>query len=386
MTQREREIYQLIRENPMISQQEIAQKLGLQRSSVAVHISNLIRKGWIAGKGYILNSGDYVAVVGGAGMDLMGFSDRPFLDGESNPGTTALSPGGVGRNIAENLARLGLEVHLMSAVGQDLYGQQLLDRCREAGIDTRATLKIPGASTALYLAMIEPDGEMKLALSSMAIMDQLDIEALRREDALLSGARAIVADANLSEAALSYLTTQYRHLPIYVDPVSVSKSEKLKQCFEGIDTLKPNRRELESLSGLSAKTPEQATAAALKLCGQGIRRVVVSFGAQGALSVTRDRVQFSEARTIAATNATGAGDAFMAGLIYADLRRLEAASDEEAKTSIPQHQEPDQSLNCAMAMAELALESPDAIAQNLSETTLLTRIRERQKPVENAQI
>ncbi|MDK9710888.1 PfkB family carbohydrate kinase [Acidaminobacter sp.] len=358
MTQREQEIYQLIRENPMVSQQEIADRLGIQRSSVAVHISNLIKKGWIAGKGYILNTGDYVVVIGGATMDLMGFSDRDFLEGESNPGRTLLSPGGVGRNIAENLARLGLEVHLMTAVGQDLYGQQLLERCREAGIDTRATLKIPGASTSLYLAMIEPDGEMKLALSSMAVMDQLDVEALRREDALLSGAAAIIADTNLPEKTLTYLMSQYRHIPIYVDPVSAPKSERLKGALEGIDTLKPNQKELEALTGMKTDTLDAAKKAAKVLCENGIRRVVVSIGAQGALYATRETVQFFRSLPVKSANATGAGDAFMAGLIYSAISKLDDRS----------------AMDCAMSMAELTLESADAIAQNLNENLLLNRL------------
>ncbi|SCZ80814.1 PfkB family carbohydrate kinase [Acidaminobacter hydrogenoformans] len=362
MTQREQEIYQLIRENPMISQLEIADKLGIQRSSVAVHISNLIRKGWIAGKGYILNTGDYVVVVGGATMDLMGFSDQAFLDGESNPGRTHLSPGGVGRNIAENLARLGIKVQLMTAVGQDLYGQQLMERCREAGIETRATLRIPGVSTSLYLAMIEPDGEMKLALSSMSVMEQLDVEALRREDALLSGAAAIVVDTNLPEKTLAYLISQYHHIPIFVDPVSVAKSERLKNALNGIDTLKPNRRELEALTGMNAGDLEGAKAAAKLLCQKGVKRVVVSFGAEGALSVTKDDARHFKALPVAVANATGAGDAFMAGIVYASLKKFEEA----------------EAMGCALGMAELTLESADAIAQNLNESLLMNRMNAHQ--------
>ena len=62
MTQRERQILQWIEENPMISQEELAQKAGISRSSIAVHISNLMKKGYIAGKGYVLRSGSYVVI------------------------------------------------------------------------------------------------------------------------------------------------------------------------------------------------------------------------------------------------------------------------------------------------------------------------------------
>ena len=104
MTQREQQILRLIEENPMISQQELAQKLGITRSSVAVHISNLIQKGCIAGRGYVLNSGSYAVVVGGANVDIGGRSAAPLVPADSNPGTITLSLGGVGRNIAQSAA------------------------------------------------------------------------------------------------------------------------------------------------------------------------------------------------------------------------------------------------------------------------------------------
>ena len=104
MTQRERQILQLIEDNPMIQQNEIAEKLGITRSSVAVHISNLIKKGHIAGKGYVLRSGSYAVVVGGVNVDIGGRSFAPLVASDSNPGTVSVSLGGVGRNIAHNLA------------------------------------------------------------------------------------------------------------------------------------------------------------------------------------------------------------------------------------------------------------------------------------------
>ena len=85
MTQRERQILQLIEENPMISQEELAQKMGISRSSAAVHISNLMKKGYIAGKGYVLRSGTYVAVVGGVNIDIGGSLDSEgFQSGNSD--------------------------------------------------------------------------------------------------------------------------------------------------------------------------------------------------------------------------------------------------------------------------------------------------------------
>ena len=94
----------------MISQQELADRAGITRSSVAVHISNLMKKGYILGKGYVVHTAPYVAVVGGITKDIGGRSLAPLVHRDSNPGQVRVSMGGVGRNIAHNMAFMGLEV------------------------------------------------------------------------------------------------------------------------------------------------------------------------------------------------------------------------------------------------------------------------------------
>ena len=116
MTQRERQLLRWIEENPMISQQELAEKAGITRSSVAVHISNLMKKGHIAGKGYIVRTAPYAVVAGGVNMDIGGRSSGPLIGRDSNPGQVRMSLGGVGRNIAHNMALLGLDVRLLTAL------------------------------------------------------------------------------------------------------------------------------------------------------------------------------------------------------------------------------------------------------------------------------
>ena len=165
MTQRERQILQWIEQDPMISQEALAEKAGITRSSVAVHISNLIKKGYIIGKGYVLRTGTYAAVVGGVNMDIGGQSDGPLVPGDSNPGRVRISLGGVGRNIAHNMALLGLDVRFLTAFGDDLYAQRIAASCGELGIDISQALRVPGGSTSTYLYLNGPDGDMALAVS-----------------------------------------------------------------------------------------------------------------------------------------------------------------------------------------------------------------------------
>ena len=169
MTQRERQILRWIEENPLISQQELADKAGIARSSVAVHISNLMKKGHIAGKGYIVSSAPYAVVVGGVNMDIGGVSAGPLVPADSNPGAVRMSLGGVGRNIAHNMALLGVDTRLLTAFGDDLYAQRIAASCGELGIDISRSLQVPGGRTSTYLFIANQSGEMELALSDMDI-------------------------------------------------------------------------------------------------------------------------------------------------------------------------------------------------------------------------
>ena len=126
MTNREKELLELIKMNPTISQKELADTLKITRSSVGVHITNLIKKGYVIGKGYLLKEGEYISIVGGANMDIIGFPSDKLIIKDSNPGQVKVVLGGVGRNIRENLVRLGVETKLISAVGSDVYGEKIL--------------------------------------------------------------------------------------------------------------------------------------------------------------------------------------------------------------------------------------------------------------------
>ncbi|ELI6442400.1 winged helix-turn-helix transcriptional regulator, partial [Aeromonas salmonicida subsp. salmonicida] len=173
MTEREQEILALLRQDPMIAQQELADRLGISRSALASHISSLMRQGYVQGRGYVLREGPYAVVIGGANMDICGCSHDNLRIGDSNPGRVRTSAGGVGRNIAENLARLGTDTRLLTAVGNDQYGHHLLEVSQRAGVDVRQVLVLEGQATSCYLSLHDGSGEMSCAVNDMAIIDQL---------------------------------------------------------------------------------------------------------------------------------------------------------------------------------------------------------------------
>lgn len=318
MTQQERQVLQLIEADPMISRQEIADKLGITRAAAAAHIAELTKKGYIAGKGYVLRSPSYVAVVGGVNIDIGGRSFAPLVAEDSNPGRVSMALGGVGRNIAHNMSLLGLDVRLLTAYGDDLYGERVAASCSELSIDLSHALHVPGGTTSTYLYLADPAGEMALAVSDMSICEKITPAYLAANLSVLQNAQVIVADANIPQESLIFLAENC-HVPLFVDPVSTAKAEKLRPILGKIHTLKPNRLEAELLSGVSIHTREDVEKAAEVLTGLGVHRVFLSLGADGVCAAMgQDRLWLSNfpGRMV---NTTGCGDAFMAALVWAYL-------------------------------------------------------------------
>ncbi len=180
MTNREKEILDMISKNPFISQQEIAKSLGITRSSVAVHITNLMKKGYIKGKGYILKDRPYVTVIGGANIDIQGFPYGKLNLNDSNPGKVKISLGGVGRNIAENLVKMDIDTKLVTVIGDDPYGKKILEECKMAKIDMDDSLVIKNRFSSVYLSILDEEGDMKSAVSDMDIINEIDIDFIKK--------------------------------------------------------------------------------------------------------------------------------------------------------------------------------------------------------------
>ena len=273
MTQRERQILQWIEADPMISQEALAERAGITRSSVAVHISNLMKKGYIAGKGYVLRSGTYAAVVGGVNVDIGGQSYAPLVARDSNPGRVRISLGGVGRNIAHNMSLLGVDVRFLTAFGDDLHAQRVAASCGELGIDISHALQVPGGTTSTYLFLNDVDGDMALGLSDMDICERITPAYLASNLSLLNNAQVIVADTNIPAESLQYLVTHCTP-PVFVDPVSTAKARKVQPVLGRVHTLKPNRIEAELLSGVQITDEASLRLAASRLLETGLHRRV----------------------------------------------------------------------------------------------------------------
>lgn len=261
-----------------------------------------------------------VLVIGAANMDITGSSDHPLAAQDSTPGRVRTAPGGVARNVAENLARLGHAVRLVSVVGDDLQGASVIDSTRRAGVDVQGCQVLSGQATATYLSLHGPDGDMALALNDMAILEYITPELLACEVPRLRRATAVLVDCNLPQETLGWIGSRTLGVPLFAESVSAFKCGRLLPWLEQVHTLKANRLEAQALTGQPIESDEQVAAAARWLHRRGVRQVVLSLGEQGLYWSDAQGAQgWQAAMTAPVVNATGAGDALMAGLMHGHL-------------------------------------------------------------------
>lgn len=316
MTIREQEILNYIKLNPMTTQQELADILGIERSSVAVHISNLVKKGIIKGKGYIIEPEKYVLVIGGSNMDILGTPDHSLIMEDSNPGKISTSPGGVGRNIAENIALLGIDCKLLSAVGKDLYGNQLLEKTSLSGVDTHYIKQSTSKSTSTYLSILDETGDMRLALADMSITEDINISYIKKNEDLIKNASLVVLDTNLDQNVLNYIVQTFTSTKFIVDTVSTTKARKIIPLLSKLFCIKPNKAEAEILLNMTINNNQDILSALQLFAKLGITSPMITLGKKGVAYLEEQVLTIVPPSKVIIKNANGAGDAFTAGITY----------------------------------------------------------------------
>lgn len=241
----------------------------------------------------------------------------PVALATSNPVTMRATHGGVARNVAEALARLGRPVELVSRVGNDPAGDEIVDALDRCGIDTSALDRTSDASTASYTALIEPDGSLAVALADMAIYDTILPETIDRALPVLARHSIWFADANLPRETLAHLLSlKPAGTRIAADAVSVPKAARLAGLLDRIDVLFVNEDEAAELVGFPVESDEQAEVAARALIAQGAGSVVLTRGAKGCLAAQPGKVERLAAPVAVPRDVTGAGDALIAGTLF----------------------------------------------------------------------
>lgn len=383
ITGRETEILQWIRENPLISQNELAEKAGITRSSVSVHISNLIKKGLILGKGYVTGGSKPVTVIGAVNIDISASASASFRKADSNPGKIKVSAGGVGFNIASNSALLGVPVCFISVFGGDTHASFLKHKCLERGLDISASLTVDTAVSSCYVCINNEDGDMVSAVNDMDIYEHITPEYIEKKLPLINKSALCVIDTNIPARTIAYIA-EHCTVPLIAEPVSAHKAVKLLPVLHKLYALTPNK--MEAFALYNASKAGQGTSPALAELARffiesGVRRIYISLGEKGLFCADKnaryrvkpfvpenaDRARKAVRKGADSTkgaqhiikNTTGAGDSQTAAVVWAILKNMSLKESADA----------------GIAAASLCLESEEAVNDNLTEGVLYERIQ-----------
>ena len=269
-------------------------------------------------------------VIGTAGLDMHVWPRTATVEpGRSNPGNIRWGWGGVARNIAENLARLGGQVQFITAVGEDDAGHNLLTQIQALGVDTSYTLVVPGQSTGSYVAVYHLDGQIRLAFDDMQVVREITPGHLNRHRSLFREADMICIDANLSARTLKTvfrLARQY-DVPVCADPTTALLAHRLHSYFPELTVITPDLVEAKTLLGDNLPDDEAIIYGARRLVQLGVDLAVITLGADGLVYATPEESGRLPAFKIDVVDRIGAGDALTAAVAYA---LAEEVSPEEA--------------------------------------------------------
>ncbi len=304
-----------------------------------------------------------IVCLGGAAVDRVYRLAAPAVAGTSNPATVGGSPGGVARNVAELLARLGAPVSLVSVVGDDEGGRSLLADLAALGVDTAGTVAIAGAATAEYAAVTDPSGDLVIGVAAMGVLDRLDSALVDANAGRLRAADWVFADCNAAADGLSALIDLRRNagFRLAVDAVSTPKVTRLPADLGGIDVLFLNADEARAFVGTAEATTAGPAALAAAVLARGAGAVVLTLGASGALVASSAGTLAVPAAPTTIAEVTGAGDS----LIAATLWRL-ATGDEL-----------DAAVRFGSALAALTLEATGSVRRDLSSAALAEAVAAR---------
>lgn len=284
-----------------------------------------------------------IVVIGGMNIDILA-SANPLHFHDSSVGSIQTSYGGVGRNIAENIARLGLPVHLCSVIGDDAFGRLMLEHAHHIGINTSLVEVKSNVRTGSYLAVSDHE-DMVVGVNDMDITSQMDRAWADTYLPQLLSFDVIVIEPNIPKETLTYLMASLKDKIIIVDPVSAIKASRLVDVLPYISVIKCNRLELSALSNTT--TIDEGL---LHLLTAGVSRVIVTQGKDDVIDYSAQETKHHTPVATAVVNVTGAGDAFTAGIV-AGIAMAYSNQDQ---------------ITLAMKMSQLALQSSTTVSTQIS--------------------
>lgn len=262
-----------------------------------------------------------IAVVGSNMVDLISYVDRMPSKGETIEAPAfAMGCGGKGANQAVAAAKLGSPVMMVSKVGDDIFGDNTIHNFQTFGIDTRYVEKLVGTSSGVAPIFVEPSGENSILIIKGANGQLLPADIDRAAEDL-KACELIITQLEIPlETVYHTIDFGHRHgIETLLNPAPAAPGLDVRR-IGNVTFLVPNETELALMTGLPVNDPEQAETAARSLLAKGVRTVIVTLGAKGALLVTATATHKIEPVLVAVKDTTGAGDAFIGAFAHFYVR------------------------------------------------------------------
>ena len=321
MKEKELIVLQLIKKNPFLSQQEMSEMLGMTRTALANIISGLINKGEIVGRAYVLANKNFIFSIGGANIDRKFHLNGYVQQGTSNPALVTESVGGVARNIAENLGRLGNTVALITLFGQDRHAK-IIEEESAPFMHLNYSEIQSNLKTGSYSAVLDQNGELLLAMADMSIYDYLLPTQLEKHEAMLNKAKCIIIDLNCPKETVNYIQNLacLRSIPLILVPVSGPKMKNMPDDLIGVSYFICNKEEAETYLNMRMISDQDYMTGIKRLLEKDARNVIFYLGERGVFYGNINGIFYVEATEIPEIiDVTGASDAFVSALIHGIL-------------------------------------------------------------------
>lgn len=267
-----------------------------------------------------------VLVIGSSGVDIVGRLKGELLPRTSSPAQIRTSYGGVARNVAENLARLGQPVRLITVIGDDQAGAQLVQATVQAGVDMSSVLRSTQYPTGTYLAIVNAAGVMQYGLDDMRAANALSSAYLRQCEELFRESSLVFFDANLPKETIRSIFTLAKraHVPVCADPTSKSLAGRLLPYLPRLCMIAQNAEEASVLCGqtVSEANRRESLDAAKYLVAAGVKVAIITLAEFGVCYATSETSGHVPAMQTEIVDPTGAGDALIATMVFSLLNDI----------------------------------------------------------------
>ena len=293
-----------------------------------------------------------VVVIGAATIDTKGRVQTELLPGTSTPGEIRVSVGGVARNVAENLARLGVSTALLSAVGDDSTGRRIMQRTQEGGVNTEHVVIQPQSRSAAYIAVLDQEGNPFVSVDDMEVIQAITPRYIYARRSVITQADMVVFDANLSPQTIASIMalTDKHGIRVCADPTSATLAPRLKPHLSQLYLITPNAAETETLCMRKADKRALAERAAKSLVKEGVSIAIVTLAELGVCYATSASSGHISAVKTDVVDFTGGGDALTAALIFGILHDFPI----------------DEAVRLGIAAATLTLRCRDTVCPDIS--------------------